>query len=305
MEPLLEARRTIVEHLPLFLQLRRRQWTGLETFLDQSHLTRPAFFLLRALEEETVPGQTLTVQQMQEALFNPYATRFPWVEHLPLLVEQSYLEQRDESYSVTETGRLLLHQIEHAARAYIGLLLPSPALPLPALAATLLALVYRAWQAPEPVIKAHQARTQRRLPVEGAPALVQVEWAILGLWEARDDAHIAAWRAYRFSGPVVDILSRIWSKEAQTLPRLITTLEASQEPADIEHGIGHLVQSGYISASSDQVELTLQGQQIRDQIEAETDRIFFASWDQMADSDVIWLAEQINAVCASFKRLAR
>ena len=57
MEPLIQAQRTIVEHLPLFLQLRRRHWTGLETFLDQSHLTRPAFFLLRALEEETARGQ--------------------------------------------------------------------------------------------------------------------------------------------------------------------------------------------------------------------------------------------------------
>src|SRR5258707_5584268 len=110
MEPLLQARRTIVEHLPLFLQLRRRDWTGLDTFLDQRHLTRSAFFLVRALEEETLPGQPLTVPQMQEALFNPYTMWFPWVEHLPLLVEHGDLEQRDEGYSVTETGRLLLHQ---------------------------------------------------------------------------------------------------------------------------------------------------------------------------------------------------
>src|SRR5690348_15440455 len=117
MEPLMQTRRTIVEHLSLFLQLRRRHWTGLQAFLDQGHLTRSACSLLRALKEETIPGQPLTVQHMQEALFNPYATRFPWVEYLPLLVEHSYLEQRDESYCVTKTGRLLLHQIERAARA--------------------------------------------------------------------------------------------------------------------------------------------------------------------------------------------
>ncbi len=304
MEPLVQARRAILESLPLFLQLRRRHWTGLQTFLDQSHLTRPAFFLLRALEEETIPEQPLTVQYMQETLFNPYATRFPWVEDLPLLIEQGYLEQQDENYSVTQTARLLLQHIERAARAYIGSLRLPPAISLPALAEVLIELVHRAWQAPEPLIKAHQGRTQRRLPVEGASALVQVEWAILGLWEARDDAHIAAWRAARFSGPVVDILSRIWRKEAQTLADLMTILEGSQWPADIEQGIERLAQWGYIQTSGDHIELTLQGQQIRDQIEAETDHIFFAFWEHMAVQDVLWLAEQMKVICAFLRTLS-
>ncbi len=304
MEPLMEARRTIVEHLSLFLQIRRRHWTGLQTLLDQIHLSRSAFSLLRALEGETVPGQTLTLQQMQDDLFNPYATRLPLLEHLPLLAAHNYLRQRDEGYCVTEGGRSLINQIECAAREYIGSLPISLSIPLPALAATLVELVHRAWHAPEPVIKAHQARTQRRLPVEGAPALVQVEWAILGLWEARDDAHMAAWRAYRLSGPVVDILSRIWSNEVQTLPGLMTALEASQWPADVEQGLLHLAQSGYISVSGDHVALTEQGQNTRDHIEAETDRIFFASWAHRTTDDVIWLSEQISAVCAFFTALS-
>ena len=101
------------------------------------------------------------------------------------------------------------------------------------------------------------------------------------------------------------MLSRIWSKEAQTLPSLMIILEASQWPADIEQGIGHLTQLGYIRASGDHVELTLQGQKIRDHIEVETDRIFFAPWSQVADEDALWLAEQVRAVCASLRALAR
>jgi N-formylmaleamate deformylase len=300
-----ETRRTIVEHLPLFLQIRRRHWTGLQTFLDQSHLTRSTFSLLRALEEETAPEQTLTLHQMQAALFNPYATRFPWVGQLPLLVERGYLQQRGEDYWVAEMGRTLVNQIEGAARDYMGSLQLSPSIPLSALAAMLVELVHRAWQAPEPASKTHQARTQRRLPVEGSPPLVQVEWAILGLWEARDDAHMAAWRAYRFSGPVVDILSRLWSKEAQTLPGLKTVLEESQWPADIEQGVQHLTQLGCVKVSGDYVQLTEQGQRIRDHIEAETNRIFFAPWEGMADDKVIWLAEQLTAICSFFSILSR
>jgi hypothetical protein len=303
METLMSARRTIVGQLPLFLQLRRRKWTELQTFLDECHLTRPAFSLLRALEGETVRGQTLTLQQMQAYLFNPYATRLTIFDHLPLLVEQGYLQQRGEGYVVTDTGRTLSNRIEIAARAYIGSLEAPPSLSLPALAAALVERVHCAWQSPEPLIKAHQARTQRRLPVEKAPALVQIEWAILGLWEARDDAHMAAWRAYRFSGPVFDILSRIWSKEARTLPSFISTLGESQQPADIQQGILELTRSGYILLADDHFELTRQGQKIRDDIENETDRIFFASWDQMADDEVIWLGEQLSEVCSYFREL--
>src|SRR5260221_4571296 len=188
METLMAARRTIVEQLPLFLQLRRRKWTELQTFLDECHLTRPAFSLLRALEGETVRGQTLTLQQMQAYLFNPDATGLTIFDHLPLLVEQGYLQQRGEGYVVTDPGRFLNNLIEIAARAYIGSLEVSPSLSLPALALALVERVHCAWQSPESLIKPHQARTQRRLPVERAPAPVPLERAMLVLCSARTTA---------------------------------------------------------------------------------------------------------------------
>lgn len=304
METLIAARRTIVEHLPVFLQLRRRKWTGLQDFLDESQLTRPVFFLLRALEGETVSGQFLTLSQMQQDLFNPYMTRFTIFDQLPVLVERGYLQQQNERYCVTDAGRMLMNQCEIAARAYISSLKVPPAIDQAALATVLVARVYAAWQAPEPLIKAHEARTQRRLPIAGAPALVQIEWAVLGLWEARDDAHIAAWKAYQFTGPVFDILSRIWSKEASTLPRLLAILEESQQPADVRQGIQELLKASYILLDGDHLELTVQGQKIRDAIEVETDRIFFGSWNQMTDHEVIWLSEQLNDLCAFFRELA-
>ncbi|GCE12392.1 helix-turn-helix domain-containing protein [Tengunoibacter tsumagoiensis] len=304
METLIVARRTIVEQLSLFLTLRRRKWTELRPFLDEYRLTRPAFFLLRALEGETVRGQTLTVQQMQESLFNPYSTRSVFLDDLPLLIERGYLQQQGDGYVVTDAGRNLCNRIELAARAYLASLEVTPSISLSALVGALMERVYGSWQAQEPLIKAHQARTQRRLSVERAPALVQIEWAVLGLWEARDDAHIAAWRAYRFSGPVFDILSRIWSKETQTLPGLIAILGESQHPADIQQGIQELIGSGYSILVDDHFKLTRQGQEIRDEIERETDRIFFSSWSEIADDKVIWLSEQLREVCTYFRELA-
>jgi hypothetical protein len=298
------AQHIIVEQLSLFLQLRRRKWTGLQPLLDENHLTRPMFFLLRALEGETARGEKLTLQDMQRQLFNPYATRFPIFASLPLLANQGYLEQQDDAYSVTESGRSLCDQVELAARSYISTLHIPPPVDLPALAIMLMERVHRSWQAAEPLIKTHQARTQRRLSIETAPAVVQAEWGILGLWEARDDAHMAAWQAHQFSGPVFDILTHIWNKEAQTLPRLLATLAEAQEPEDIRQGLLELTKWGYVVSVDTHFELSSQGQKIRDDIEAETDRIFFASWDQMKPEEVIWLSEQLSSICSYFKDLA-
>ncbi len=245
----------------------------------------------------------MKLPQMQATLFNPYATLFPIFERLPLLVEHGYLQHQDAGYSVTDDGRTFVNQIELAARDYIGSLIVSPPLPLAALATTLVELVHRSWQAAEPLIKAHQARTQRRLSIAGAPPLVQIEWAIVGLWEARDDAHIAAWRAYGFSGPVLDILSHIWRQEAQTLPTLTITLAASQSPADIEQALQELTALAYIRFVDDHFELTPHGQQIRDTIEHETDRLFFAPWNGLPPDEIIWLAHQLEELCAFFEGL--
>jgi hypothetical protein len=285
--------------------------------LAASKLTGPAFFLLRAVDGEIASGQegdgetvseqegdgetvserALTLQQMQERLFNPYATRFPVFDFLPVLVNLGYMQQQGEGYLVTEAGRALANEVEMAARDYLAMLQLPPGVQQLALAEALVELVHRSWAAPEPSVKAHQARTQRRLGVDGAAPLVRIEWAVLGLWEARDDAHIAAWQAYGFRGPVLDILSRIWRKETPTLPALITTLQEAQYPADIEQGIQELTQAGYITSANEQLALTTHGQEVRDAIEAETDRIFFAPWEPVADDKVVWISEQLGELC--------
>jgi hypothetical protein len=306
-----EALQEIVGLVLLFLQVRRRGWRGLQPLLAASKLTGPAFFLLRAVDGETVRGravdgetvrgQALTLQQMQEWLFNPYATRFPVFDFLPVLVDLGYMQKQGEGYLVTGTGRALANEVELAARDYLATLQLPPGIRQSALAEALVELVRRSWAAPEPSVKAHQARTQRRLGVDGAAPLVRIEWAVLGLWEVRDDAHIAAWRAYGFRGPVLDILSHIWRKETQTLPALVATLQETQHPADIEQGVLELAQAGYITSANEQLALTTHGQEVRDAIEAETDRIFFAPWEPVADDKVVWISEQLGELCAYFK----
>jgi hypothetical protein len=84
---------------------------------------------------------------------------------------------------------------------------------------------------------------------------------------------------------VVDILRRKWSNKAQTLARLQDTLAESPSDGASQHGMLELLRFGYLVSTDDHVELTLQGQQIRDAIEVETDRVFFASWNHQIDAE--------------------
>src|SRR2546428_11750143 len=47
---------------------------------------------------------------------------------------------------------------------------------------------------------------------DGPPAgsFAQLDAAIYGLWQVRDDCHMAAWRVSGLTGPEVEVLTRTW-----------------------------------------------------------------------------------------------
>jgi hypothetical protein len=110
----------LVDLLPQFLMRWRSGFGrgGLQLLLEESRLTRPAFFLLRAIVEETDPGVGMTETELRANLFNPYATVNAALGLLPALVEQGLLAQDGERYTVTVAGRELIERSERGAHAY-------------------------------------------------------------------------------------------------------------------------------------------------------------------------------------------
>src|SRR2546428_6180536 len=47
-----------------------------------------------------------------------------------------------------------------------------------------------------------------------AGSFAQLDAAIYGLWQVRDDCHMAAWRVSGLTGPEVEVLTRTWRGEA-------------------------------------------------------------------------------------------
>jgi len=290
-----ERRREIVRLFPQFLQRRRRGWRGIEAFLEQARLERPGLFLLREMVQETDPDEALSLADLRARLFNPYSTIFQWLDLLPGLIAQGYVHHDAGTYAVTASGRALIEEMERQAQAYLATLTPIPETDLTRLADLLSEIAARTWMSPEPAVKAHQARAQRITLTSDAP-LLRLDLAIYALWTARDDAHTAAWQGAGFEGPALDLLTRLWSREAATLPDLIARIGQAQHPRDVEHGVTDLEAHGYLQRDGEALTLTAQGREIRDQIEAETDRVYFATWQQLTPDDLYWLHETLQTL---------
>lgn len=289
----------LVPLLPRFLHLQPFGWKG-TPLMRQSGLPLPVLLLLRDLVVETDPGEMLSKEEMESRMFNPYSTFHPFFDNVPSLVEEGYLSQSGSRYMVTPRGRTLIEQIEQAKQDYVATLTPIPLRELSRLATLLETIAQGMWQASEPAIKAHQARCHRLPPITTSTPMVHLEGAVFALWMARDDAHIAAWCAEGLSGPYVDLLTRLWTGEAHTLPELTTVLHYTQRPEDILEGITALQEAGYVLREEEDITLTASGQQLRTRIEEETDRIYFTPWPPLTPEDLNWLYSSLNKVCDVF-----
>lgn len=295
-----DDRRALVDLLPCVLMRATRGWDGLAPLLASAGLDRPAFFLLRALVQERGDGDAMTRAEMDANLFNPYRTFLPLLDTLPTLVEQGYVRRHGEGYIVTPGGRSIVARVDEARDAYLASLAPVPTAALARLAATLMEIARRLRDAPEPPGKPHQARAWRVMPSDGAAPLVRLYGAVYSLWMARDDAHNAAWRAAGFDGPTFDLISRVWSGEARTVPALAAAVRQFQRSDDVTDGIALLVAAGYLTQRGDALSLTAHGVETRERIETETDRLYFIPWPPLSSADGAWLRATITAVIAGF-----
>lgn len=293
-----QDRRALVDLLPQVLRSWSRGWDGLQPSVATIGLTPPAFFLLRALIQERDAGIGMTRAEMQRDFDNPYGTFQLLLDHLPALVAAGYVTQDGEQYMVSDAGRTAFAHAAAAREAYLATLAPIPANDLRRLIAQLQEIANRLWATPEPSAKPHQARSRRTPPSADAAPMVWLVDTVYSLWGARDDAHNAAWRAAGFDGPPFDLLSRVWSSEATTLLALTEAVQQFQRPEDVQSGVNTLVTQGYLSPEGETVTLTERGQAIRDAIEAETNRIYFAPWPPLTAADARWLRTTIEAVIA-------
>lgn len=283
---------------PQFLRKRRAGFPGLAPLVEEAGLSRPAFFmLLRAAE---LPPEGAPAKELRPGA--PYATRDPHLAYLDEAATRGYFTVEDDGrYRLTEAGWDLVARLERVATDYLAALRPIPRDELTRLADRFAAIAAGLDdQAGGPGAHLHRGRRIAALaPAAGRAPLVRLERAIFDLWMARDDAHIGAWRMAYFAGPALEVLTRLWRGEAETLDALQEALVATHDSLTVEELVEELIEQGYVAWRGDTLQPTRAGYNVRETIEADTDELYFHQWPPLAPDEIAWLHDALSRVIAA------
>lgn len=278
--------------LPEFLTKRRTKFTLPLRLMEELSIDRPALFFV-------IGGVAPQGGGRFSEMWNPYATQWDQQQAAASAARDAGLvAEKDGRWDLTASGREIVGRVRREADAYLaGLASPLANADLTRLGALLgrgfdatVAGLDRRWHS-------HIPRATR-MAGDGSHPMVALENAVYGLWQARDDCHMAAWRQAGLDGPTLDTLTRIWRREAAREEDLAAKL-TSQRPADVSSELARLRRDGLVEANGE-LRTTDKGAKARQTIEDETDRLFFGGWPDDVGAAAPWIREKLSAVNASF-----
>lgn len=283
-----------VELTPLFqefLNKRRTRFTFPLRLMEELRIDRPALFFV-------IVGVAPQGGGRFDEMWNPYATQWDQYQAASAAARDvGLVDEKDGRWDLTAAGRDLVSRMRREADAYLASL-PSP-LPSDDLM-QLASFLARAFTATAAALDqrwhSHISRA-RRMAGDATKPMVALENAVYGLWQARDDSHIAAWREAGLDGPTLDTLTRVWRREATSDADLAAKL-TSQRPADITAQLARLRRDGLVAVDG-APRTTDKGAKARQAIEDETDRLFFSAWPDDVGASSGWVREKLAAVNAS------
>jgi DNA-binding MarR family transcriptional regulator len=257
--------------------------------MEELGIDRPTFaFVVSGVALQSDDGA-----RMQD-LFNPYPTTFgQWDAAAASARGAGLADEVGGRWRITPKGRELFARVRREADAYLATLEPIPAAELVHLAAQLARALVAIESSGLPFD--HMQRNAR-VRGDGKIPMVALENALFGLWQARDDCHMASWRDAGFDGPTFDVLTRVWRSEAADEHDLSKKM-TGQTPADVGLALTRLRAEGYVR--SEALATTERGASVRQQIEDDTDRRFFEPWPDDLGAEAPRLRDQLRAVNAA------
>jgi hypothetical protein len=275
-----------------FLNKRRTKFTLPLRLAEELGIDRPALLFVTGGVAPQGGGRF-------SEMWNPYATQWDQQQAAAAAARDAGLvEEKSGRWDLTPAGRDLVKRVRREADAYLASL-PSP------LERTdlvrLASLLARAFDAISASLDrrwhSHIPRASR-MAGDGTQPMVALENAVYGLWQGRDDCHMAAWGQAGLDGPTLDALTRVWRGEATSAVDLAAKL-TSQRSTDVGAELARLRHDGLVT-HGDPPRTTDKGARARQAIEDETDRLFFSAWPDDVGSSAEWIREKLVAVNASF-----
>src|SRR5438477_6854259 len=277
--------------LPVFLNKRRAKMTFPLQKTEELGIDRPTFIWTLNLSYRGDRGASAEPGDLT-SVYGTVPDR--WLPMAAAARGAGLAEERDGRWYLTEKGRGLAAAMHEAARAHYATLTPLPKGELAELARLLDRAFLAGAKANEPARRQHTPfALSYRADDPPAGSFAQLDAAVYGLWQVRDDCHVASWRASGRSGPEVEVLTRAWREEAADEAALADLLP-HQRPEDVRAAVARL--RAFRLVDRDRLSVTSAGASARQAIEDETDRLFFTRWPDGVWARSAWIAEKLIEV---------
>ena len=216
----------------------------------------------------------------------PYMAGDLYLTRLTAAAERGYLaEVAPGEYRLTDIGRVEIHRFVGQLRAAMAEADPLSEADSERFINLLDRLVQASLNTPSPPDIWSISLSHKLMP-EASPPLPYIEQAISFLASYRDDAHLAAWQASGLSGTALETLTFLWRGDADSLDALCERLAHRGHPRQVyAQALTELRERGFIEGPDSTPQVTEAGQIFRDQVEADTDRYFFAPWGCLDDTE--------------------
>lgn len=282
----------LVPLFPQFLNRRRAKSDFPLRAMERLGLDRPAYFFVVDLGIQDPRGG-----RPQDIGNSRYRTTDDPLRMTAAAGESAgLLTWGDGRWTLTDKGTTVVGEFRRAVDAHFASLAPIASDELERLAALLDSAYQAAAAATEPATRDHTPRAARYRWQEPSSAMARLDAAIYGLWQFRDDCHVQAWRDASLTGPTVDVLTRVWHNEAATEDQLAA--KTPQRAEDVRASVARLDIDGLLT-SGPKLALTPKGAALRERIEAETDRYFFAPWPDAVAMESDWVTERLASLNAA------
>ena len=233
---------------------------------------------------------TFTVAEFMRIF--PYGLARLNKDRLAIGVQSGYLTTDDQDgYCATESGKNVTRLVTEAfdqAIASVQFLSDESFLPL---VGHLYKLVEATFATAKPTagFLFSGKRNMRPLRMEGLPH--QLEQYISELAGYRDDMYVATWSAHGVEGHTWEVLDRLSQSDALTFDELHEKTSGRGVTREVHAAdVQELARRGWTEESSGKIQITSAGKQVRAEVEAETERLFFAPWSCLNESELEELA---------------
>jgi hypothetical protein len=217
---------------------------------------------------------------------SPYTAAEAYNERLKQAASKGWLlESAPGCYRMTEEGRTITFEAVNEAREEMAKMDPLPPADSGRLAVLLDRLVAASMSTPPPP-NTWSINLSYKLVPGLYPPMPYIEQAFSCLAAYRDDAHLAAWQRSGLSAMALETLTYLWRGDASSFDELCKKLSARGHPCQVYTSVlSELREQGFITGPDKLPWVTGTGRVFRNEIEADTDRFFYAPWFCLEDHE--------------------